>query len=514
MPSTIFISHRSEYASLVRELKRAIENTSLGKIDVVISEDLSGAEDWRKVIKARLKDAKYLFLVYGAAYEDWSWCFYETGYFAATHPEAQDEDPISQDKRSIYCITRPGVDPPSPLSDLQMVTNKEQMIRNLMDIYDANDVSYDARTLRDRIEHAAKGLFGKLAEFVSYPRVYFVANDCDFGAHTELPAGAVLKGDAAVLTRLFGIGGSEIAWSEIVQADPNRSQQEAFFFSKWLKETKQIILAARKNRFVAPQTVLVRGSARARFLLYVARTEGNGCYRCEFLVIDEVGGPALGLTQQQLALLTSVRLGFRFRYEFIKRFTIPTIGLSDEQRRTWIRDIPPVIDGLMAESDARGNITLEDLQRAFENDEAGADRIGTIVGYWESLRENLYAGLGLSPDAKPVSDQGLLGANLEKYRLAFEALQLINVEFLSRCCARVSGLMRRPEEELQNNAQVIDGKVIALARLKAQSASQPTPHPASGADKDGMNGGPPLVPPGAVDSGPDYACQGEIADTG
>ena len=73
MPGTIFISHRAEYASLVRQLKKVIETTSLGQIDVVISEDLSGAEDWREAIKSQLERAKYLFLVYGAPYEDWSW---------------------------------------------------------------------------------------------------------------------------------------------------------------------------------------------------------------------------------------------------------------------------------------------------------------------------------------------------------------------------------------------------------------------------------------------------------
>jgi hypothetical protein len=72
MPGTIFISHRTEYASLVRELKKAIETTSRGQIDVIISEDLSGAQDWREAIKSHLQRAKYLFLVHGAAYEDWS----------------------------------------------------------------------------------------------------------------------------------------------------------------------------------------------------------------------------------------------------------------------------------------------------------------------------------------------------------------------------------------------------------------------------------------------------------
>jgi hypothetical protein len=42
-PGTIFISHRAEYGNLVRELKKAIETTSRGKIEAIISEDLPGA---------------------------------------------------------------------------------------------------------------------------------------------------------------------------------------------------------------------------------------------------------------------------------------------------------------------------------------------------------------------------------------------------------------------------------------------------------------------------------------
>ena len=189
--------------------------------------------------------------------------------------------------------------------------------------------------------------------------------------------------------------------------------------------------------------------------------------------MDEVGGPALGLPQQQLALLTSVRMGFSFRYEFIKRFAIPATGLSDDLRCTWIREIPRIIDSMLTESHARGNITLDDLQNAFGEYEA--DRIGTIVGYWEGLKENLYCALGLSPDGKVISEQGLIGPNLEKYRLAFDALRLSNIEFLSRCCARVSGIMTRPEEELQNNAKIIDDRVLALGRLKAPPIPRPDP---------------------------------------
>jgi hypothetical protein len=487
-PGTIFISHRAEYGSVVGELKNAIESTSRGKIHVAISEDLKGSERWRKAIEEHLEDAERLFLIYGAPYEDWSWCFYEAGYFAALDPGEKQPRSSSEGKpsRPIYCIKRPNVPAPGPLSDLQMVTDKERLIADLIDIYGENKVEYDAGKLRKSIDQAADGLFGRLEEFVSYPRLYFIANNADFRARPDLPAGAVVKGERVTLTSFFGIGKDEASWSEIVRAGSrNRTPQEVMFFSKWADEMKEMILASRENRVLTPQTVLIRGGQRARFLLYVARTQGDGVYCCEFLVIDEVGGPALGLSQQQLALLTSVRMGFRFRYEFIKRFADDPADLADDKRRSWIRDIPLIIDSMLTESNARGNVTLQDLQGAFDEEEA--ERIGKIVGYWPGLKDNLYGSLGLSPDRELVSDQGLIGPNIDKYRTAFEALRLINMEFLSRCCARVSRMTTRPEDELRRNAEVIERNVRALSRLKAPPAPRRRdPHDASGADRIGV----------------------------
>ncbi len=186
--------------------------------------------------------------------------------------------------------------------------------------------------------------------------------------------------------------------------------------------------------------------------------------------MDDVGGPALGLSRQLLALLTSIRLAFRFRYELIKRFANEPDILSDADRRSRIQEIPRIIDNLTRESESRGNITAEDLQDAFDNENDG-ERIGKLVSHWPFLQEQLYSGLGLSVDGTPVSDQGLIGPNLQKYRIAFELLRLLNVEFLSLCCARVSRMMLRTPEELKKNAEALENNVKALSRLLTQSAA-------------------------------------------
>ena len=175
------------------------------------------------------------------------------------------------------------------------------------------------------------------------------------------------------------------------------------------------------------------------------------------------------MSRQLLALLTSIRLAFRFRYELIQRFAYEPDRLSDEDRRVRIQEIPRIIDNLTTESESRGNITLEDLQSAFDDEEA--ERIGKLVSYWPFLQGQLYSALGLSADGKPVSDQGLIGPNLERYRIAFESLRLLNLEFLSLCCARVSRMMLRSPEELKKNAEVLENNVRALSGLLTQSAA-------------------------------------------
>lgn len=453
-PGTIFVSHRAEYGSLVQELKKAIETTSRGQIRVFISEELRGSENWREAIRSRLADAQSLFLVYGAPYEDWSWCFYEAGFFAGI--DARQEKP-----RRIYCISRPSVPAPGPLNDLQMVTDVKGLIEDLIDIYVENKVDYNPVQLRQSVSEAGTHLFGQLEEFFSYPRMHLIVQDKEFGSAGEMPSCALLKGDKILLTHLFGIGKDAIRWDEIAGAANDRLPHERLFYSKWVEETKRIILAARKNRVQAPQTFLIARGMRVRFLPYQARIQGDGSFCCEFLVIDEVGGPVLGSNQNLLALLTSLRMAFRFRYEFIKRFTPEPDRLSDADRRARIEEIPRIIENLTNESESRGNISLEDLQGAFDNDD-DADRIGALVNYWPFLKEQLYEGLGVSADGNLISDQGLIGPNLIKYRLAFDALRLLNLEFLSLCCACASRKMLRTPEELKKNADLLERNVMAL----------------------------------------------------
>jgi len=459
-PNPIFISHRFEYSRIARAMKKVIETASHGQIDVFISEDIPRGNEWRPLIEHHLRTAQSLFLLYGAPYEDWSWCFYEAGYFAAAEPAVAD--------RRIFCLIRPNVNPPGPLSHLQMLTSKDQLIKELIGIFERNALDVDANELRGLVAKLDSSLFGEIREFDGYPRVHFVASDAEL-AQGKIPPAAQFTGDDNVLGDLFTIQARSVPWCK-VQKLANTESGKLNFVYKWLEETAQILLAARENEFVAPQAVLIgRGGRRYRTLLHRARVQGDGDYRCEFLAIEEVGGPLTGLSSKQLSLLTAIRMGYRFRSEIIQKFPADFDAQSSDERERRIQQIPRVIEDLTVESKTRGNISTEDFLAAF--DDVESEKMSRLLDYWPILAREMYKSLGLSSDGKTVIRPGLVGSDVERYRTALKGMRLLNIEFLSRSCARVAQMMKRSEQELTDNAKALEDAVKALTGPDIKTAA-------------------------------------------
>ena len=61
--------------------------------------------------------------------------------------------------------------------------------------------------------------------------------------------------------------------------------------------------------------------------------------------------------------------------------------------------------------------------------------------------------------------------NLAQYRLAFECLRLLNIEFLSLCAMRVSQKMTRTPEELKANAEALEKNIAELSDLAMRPAA-------------------------------------------
>jgi len=455
-PGTIFISHRSEYAELVKALKAVIQETAQGQLNVFISEDIPKADDWRDELEKNLREAENLFLIYGAPYEDWSWCFYETGYFAA-QPACEGRE------RRIFCVKRKEIAVPSPLNHLQAVADEKELIKVLIDIYRQNKIDFDANDLLERVKNIGRKLFGKIAELRGYSRVVVSINNEEFDASPGVPADATIESDTTTITQLFGLATPKVQWGEITRNAATLTGNEKIFFEKWLAETAKVIRAGRENSVVAPQTVLIarRGGKRYRLLLYHMRRQCNDVSVFEFLAVDEVGGPSVRLPSPLLSLLTGIRMGFRFRYELIDEFAdLDWEGLLPGERQCRVGEFQTVLQNLLAESDARGNVDISEQNFYSAFDRVSAARMRKLVANWDPINAELALTLGILGDAK-ISKE-IAAENIKRFRNALEALRILNLEFLSRSCECVTKMISVPSEESETNAVELDRLVKAI----------------------------------------------------
>ena len=329
-----------------------------------------------------------------------------------------------------------------------MITDSDGLMNALTQIYHANEVDFDPQQLRIAVNTISQKLFGKPEEYKGYPQIFLTANNTEF-VDGRIPANARLTGNPWIFQELFGVYRTEMPWSELVAgANSSVADNEHLFMHKWLEETSRIILAAKDGRFVAPQTIFIakKGGKRCRFLLYQARLQADDSFSCEFLVVDDVGGPNIGLSRDLLSLLTAIRRGFRFRYEFVERFRdLKLQGRSAEDRKVLIEEIHRTIFNLMTEAEMRGNFSRADLLSAFDEDDR--DYLNGLMNYWPAIQVSLNRSLGLSDDGVAIIKDGLLGPGLERFRKSVEALRLLNRQFLSICCNRLSKRMLVPEEQ-------------------------------------------------------------------
>ena len=172
-------------------------------------------------------------------------------------------------------------------------------------------------------------------------------------------------------------------------------------------------------------------------------------------------------------MLTSIRMGLRFRYELIEAFrNLPMEGLPPAERRKRIEDIRDIMDNLTTEADTRGFFAPGDFFGAFEG--AEKERLQQLIGKWPTIEQAINESLGISDKGKIISKDGLTGPNIKKFQSALEGLRLMNLEFLSRCCQWASRRNLVNEDELRTNGQQLD---MIVAQLR-NSSHDPLPQAA------------------------------------
>jgi TIR domain len=110
----IFLSHSTRYAELAKSLKvslQSLEKQTL--LDIKLSEEMTGATDWRKWIDENVRTADVFLLLYPHASMEMGWCNYELGRFY-------------DGKRKIVCIKNTDILRPPPAFEPYQAYNADE----------------------------------------------------------------------------------------------------------------------------------------------------------------------------------------------------------------------------------------------------------------------------------------------------------------------------------------------------------------------------------------------------
>jgi hypothetical protein len=122
-----FLSHKEKDVELAKIVKKAINRVI--PIQIFISEEIRKAEYFRQEILANLDRANCFVFIFTDPSDDWSWCFYEAGFYDRFAAQA------GGSHRPIYCLHLPDTPPPSPLAHLPAIkAQTEDIERWLSDL--------------------------------------------------------------------------------------------------------------------------------------------------------------------------------------------------------------------------------------------------------------------------------------------------------------------------------------------------------------------------------------------
>jgi hypothetical protein len=262
-----------------------------------------------------------------------------------------------------------------------------------------------------------------------------------------LPSDATIDGDEWLIQELFGIGKERINWGsakEQFSKFPNSS--DANFIS--LKEMSRCIYNICNNNTVVPVqgTIFVgQGPKRYRPVIYRAKELSQDSIGCEVLLIEEAGGQLQNVDKSLGALLTSIRIGVRIRWEIVRPFVSNLRWLAKNNAHKLRFDLQTCFNNIFLEAEFRGIYNEQDVLNAFESGSRDKQKISEIMEKWKEIYPEIWQSIGF-PNVNETfghtSDQPFVDTDLTLLENGLVSLEKLNREFLDVAVVRAAALIQ------------------------------------------------------------------------
>lgn len=420
----IFISYKLDtdtlaakaIAEVFRDLSDMIEVTYAGEFI-----EKNTGRDFREEIHRAISESHWFVLLLSDPKQAHDWSMFETGMFRASM--------VSKRLNRLICIHHPDAQPPDQIFEYQAVSATNENLARFLNgiVLESNPlpgwealnpgltdsfIEFSANRILQEFRAPSKPVtFNRCVKIrVSEPAKLKSWEDLEFCA---------IEPDVRSL-ELFGKSQKPDTWGRLIENVSRESNSK-----KWLEELHAIILKAISGNAFRPISSTFECSSGGRVMrpiLHSMETDGTGeIYDFNLYFLDEIStAPANSLSPRLQALLTTLRMAARVRWEVLERFE------CTDWNENLARDCEMAFSRIEREGHLFGSWDVEEL--CLNYDKPDREEVRNLVNRWRALkgfrRAGAEAGVG-------ELDRAFREFDVERIRdLMAECRDLIN-RFLS-----------------------------------------------------------------------------------
>ena len=429
----VFFSYKSEDEDSAREIVEEIRTYAADKLNITFAaeftEEIAGAR-WNRAIRESIQKAHWFILLMPDPAVKWDWCLFETGMFSGKL--------VSDKVHKLICLHHPAhTELPPQISDFQAVSGDQSDVEAFLTNIFLKDNPIPGM---DAINPAIKKRIPKIAATIVdavKPRhlrldrrildrhvVLSVPDAQSISGPEDLEPSKIIEIDDQTLG-LFGKVSTPSTWAELIE---NVAGEETD--KRWLNElAASIRKAASKNAFGPIQATFkgVNSGKLWRPLLHAYdMSDSNQIESFMILFLEEIGaGLTHHIPESTQALISTLRLTFRFRWEVINRYKK---GMTADR----IQELKDSIDRIETESRSRGFINPDMLGQSFGSERIAADKIRAMFTEWEEYRND---------DRTGKLDKAMRDKDIDEIMRILGRVAVMNSEFIMMAIERMETLM-------------------------------------------------------------------------
>jgi hypothetical protein len=432
-PTRIFVSHISEEGEIAALLQEAIERDFLGLVKLFASSDIGSivaGDDWLAAVQQAMDQAAAVIVLCSHHSVHRPWVQFELG--AAWSKQL-----------SIIPVCHSGMgaeELPMPLSrreavelfDPQGIARLYQAVATLIKLErvpepgDLSELQQRVAQLEKRFQQTGIQQFENYIDIVLPPPGRLES--------AAIPADTRVESNDASM-ELFGLmAAAGRTWADIVKAAGKRADK------RWLAELQHCVHKASQNEVFRPVQAIYHAEG-ASYQPQLAKKESlvDGTTRFHVHFVETVAAPLMEIQNELGLLATLLRLGLRFRYEVIERYSkltraAPLETADAEAARAYVLGkLRGAIEIIENDAMSRGaqNIDVEAVAALFEQ-HADQDEMAAIQKIWAVSRVAVFKN---DPAPAPAELEVIMATMRD---MNFRFMRLATRRYHEMICARWS----------------------------------------------------------------------------